>query len=71
MLKTVTGLSNIQLDIAEIDGSHYLFHSGETYYLYNVANEEGVCITEPKDYNQLLAQMQKDFRKVQVKPLDE
>jgi hypothetical protein len=66
MLKRMTQLPNIQIDIQEIDETHFVFHSGTTYYLWNCANDEGARVVKPADYAGLLAQIQSDFRKVEV-----
>ena len=69
MLSRCTRLSNIQVKLQEIDGSMYVFQSGSNYYFWNSVNEEGGRVTDPRGYDALLRQMDRDITKVQVDPL--
>lgn len=70
MLRDMFGLSNIQVKLAEVAGTRYLFQSGSNYYFWNSVVEEGSRITSPTNYNDLLKQIGSDIRKVQVTPVD-
>lgn len=71
MLAQMTDLPNIQLKLSEVKGTQYLFQSGSKYYFWNTVTESGAEVTGPTDYNQLLDQMGRDMRGVQVTELPE
>ncbi|KAG1818731.1 uncharacterized protein BJ212DRAFT_1347231 [Suillus subaureus] len=53
-----TGLT-ATLELAEINGSRYVFSSGKDYYLWNTASQEGWRIVNVKSRDELYTQLAK------------
>ena len=69
MLAIATNLTGIDVKQAEIAGTQYLFQSGNKYYFWNTANEEGGEVTKPTTYDAILQQMDTDITQVTVQLL--
>lgn len=69
MLAESTNLPNVAVDLAETKGNQYLFHSGSTFYFWNVVTQSGVRVLNPKDKAKLYEQMGTDIRKVEGEQL--
>lgn len=69
MLAESTNLPNVTVDLVETNGNQYLFHSGSTFYFWNVATQSGVKVSNPKVKAKLYEQMEKDIRKVEGEQL--
>ena len=69
-LSRCTGLLNIRVRLGEIEGGQFLFQSGDNFYLWRNASEEGAQITWPKTYDEIVQQLESDATKIQVRALD-
>lgn len=65
MLAESTNLPNVAVDLAETKGNQYLFHSGSTFYFWNVVTQSGVRVLNPKDKAKLYEQMETDIKEVE------
>lgn len=69
MLAESTNLPNVTVDLVEIKGNQYLFHSGSTFYFWNVVTQSGVRVLNPTDKAELYEQMGTDIREVEGEQL--
>ncbi|KAF8890630.1 hypothetical protein BD779DRAFT_1516136 [Infundibulicybe gibba] len=69
MLRLMTSLTNIQVRIIQQKGPLLVFASGKNFYFWNSVVESAEQVTEPTDYDELLARIGTDIRKVKVKVL--
>ena len=71
MLKASTEIPVDDVKLQEIAGTQYVFQSGDDYYFWNAANEEGGRVTFPTNYNDLTRQMDADITQVHIRMLED
>ncbi|KAG1726965.1 uncharacterized protein EDB91DRAFT_1061374 [Suillus paluster] len=71
MLEGATGMTDIKVLLQQhLYGTQYLFSSGNNFYFWNTGAGDGVKVIKPTGKEELWKQMDEDFRKVEVEPLD-
>ncbi|KAG0700221.1 hypothetical protein DFH29DRAFT_933298 [Suillus ampliporus] len=64
--KTTPSIKDI---LEQVHGDQYVFSSGNDFYFWNCASDEGAVVTDPKGKDKIWSQMNTDITKVKVKQL--